>query len=150
VRFGWAPALVVLLVALVSATAVVVAVLARTTIPYELHGEVVAIDVRNRRSGGAEVWLVQLEDGRAYFTDEVVARTLEEGGTVDKDAWSREVLIAGSVPRRIGLSRASAGPVLWAGAVLVVVALTVRWSWKQRPDSRPEGPPPPPAPATTP
>jgi hypothetical protein len=122
----------VLAVGALSAFLVVAAVLARTLIPYEVHADVVAIDERNHNSRGSDVWLVQLDDGREYFVDDVAAATLVAGYSVDKDAWSREVAVAGTT-RRIGVSREAWGPAAWSVVVLGLVAFRVRQSTRSRP-----------------
>lgn len=115
-------------IALGGVVMVVSAVGARTLVPYAVHGRVADLDERNHNSGGSDVWLLQMEDGRDYFIDVVPARTIDPDFDeaapalrIDKEAWSREIRIDGH-PRRVGASRDVVGPIVWA---LAVAALTI-------------------------
>jgi hypothetical protein len=120
------------------------AVLARMLVPYALEGHVERLNERNRNSGGSNVWLLELADGRDYFLDEAGAATIPVGHDISKDAWSRTIEVDGE-PRPIGWSRASRGPVAWA---LAVVAMTVAVA-VITPRSRQAATPPPLEPASS-
>jgi hypothetical protein len=127
-----------------SALMVTGAVVARMLVPYAIDGHVARLNERNHNSGGSDVWLLELEDGRNYFLDEVGARTITVGSDISKDAWSRTIEVDGD-PRRVGLSHESTGPIVWAitiGAVSVGVAAV-------KPRSRREATPRPPEPAAS-
>jgi hypothetical protein len=85
--------------ALIAATVLLAAsaiwtVLVRSTVPIELDGSVVDVTVRNRTSGGAEVYLVELDGDRTLIVDQVVARSLRPGDRLSKQAWSSHLVIA--------------------------------------------------------
>ena len=128
-----------------AAVLIIAAVGARTLVPYGFDAHVAAIDERNHNSGGSDVWLLQLDNGRDYFIDVVTAETVENGADIHKAAWSRAITVDGR-DRRVGASRASVGPTLWALAVAVLATGVVLF----RPRNRPEEASPPSEPATSP
>jgi hypothetical protein len=130
--------------ALASALLVIAAVAVRTLVPNSIDARVLAIDERNHNSGGSDVWLLQLDNGRNYFIDDVAALTIPKGSQVHKDAWSRTITIDGH-PRRIGASQESVGPATWAGLVAGVAVLTALL----KPGSRPAEASAPSEPATS-
>jgi len=128
---------------------VVSAVVARTLVPYAIHAHVAALDERNHNSGGSDVWLLQLDDGRDYFIDVVAARTISDAAIdpgapaiqIDKEAWSRELLVDGR-DRRVGASRELVGPTLWALWVLIltIAVAALRPGSRRGPAARPSAP----------
>jgi hypothetical protein len=99
------------------------AVLARMLVPYAIDGRVERLNERNHNSGGSDVWLLELADGRNYFIDETAARALPVGSDISKDGWSRTIDVDGD-SRPIGWSRESAGPILW-GFVVAVASVAI-------------------------
>jgi hypothetical protein len=129
-------------IAVVSAAMVISASVARTLVPHHLEGRIEALDERNHNSHGSDIWLLRFDDGRAYFIDDVPARTVREGATIHKDAWSREVTVDGE-RRSIGASREALGPPLWA---LTVACLAIGLAvLRPRSGSAPAAPPSEPA-----
>jgi hypothetical protein len=124
---------------------VIAAVGARTLVPYAITGHVADLDERNHNSGGSDVWMLQLADGRDYFIDAMTAETIENGADLHKAAWSRAITVNGH-DRRVGASRASVGPPLWAMAVALLATGVVLF----RPRSRRAEASPPSEPATSP
>lgn len=60
----------------------------RATIPLALDDRIEDTYARNRNSGGAEVYFVELTDGRRLLVDRYVAESLEDASSVRKARWS--------------------------------------------------------------
>lgn len=70
---------------------------ARSLIPFEMHGVVEALEVREEKHPGVDdVFILRLAAGsKGVVVDREIAKLFEGGEVIDKNAWSSEISIAG-------------------------------------------------------
>ncbi len=95
---------------------------ARSTLPLSLDGTVTSVEVRHEKHPGVDdVWMVALDDAEPRHLDRDVARLLQRGDEVDKEAWSPTLTVDG-VRHDVGPSRDARVFLALSPALLLAVA----------------------------
>lgn len=99
--------------------------LVRSTIPFELHAVVTRAYIRGNRSGGAEIYLISLDDGREVIVDVNVEETLATGDIIDKEAWSTTLTYRRGTARTVGELSLVDSLELWRLVPLMTIMLAL-------------------------
>jgi hypothetical protein len=104
---------------------------ARSAIPLAWHGTVTEVEARHEKHPGVDdAWFVTVGGGDAVHVDAAVARPLRAGDRVEKDRWSRTLLVNGEA-RVLRASEEARRLAVVPPVVAVAAALTAyaRASW---------------------
>jgi hypothetical protein len=109
--------------------------LRRSTIPLAVDGRVESLEVRREKHPGVDDVHLLVVGGRTIHVDAAVARAVERGAELHKDAWSATLRVD-AAPRRLSPSRDTTGMMVVMPVVLLVLGALLLTAQPRGPTSR--------------